>query len=90
MALQETKNPGRQSGATGCERRNISTANIAGASKKNNYQPALEFTTREAASVDYGIVTIRLHIKAGKLVRYTVDKEQSFLAGGISKAPLKT
>jgi hypothetical protein len=46
-------------------------------------------TTCEAASVYYGIVTLRLHIDAGKLVRYNVDKEQSFLAG-VSKAPIRT
>jgi hypothetical protein len=57
--------------------------------EKNNYQSALQFTTCEAASVDYGIVTLRLHIEAGRLVRYTVAKEQSFLAGGNSKASIK-
>jgi hypothetical protein len=68
----------------------MSTENIAGKSEKNNYQPALDFTAHEAALVDYGIVTLRLHIEAGRLVRYTVDREQSFLAGGTSKAPIKT
>jgi hypothetical protein len=84
------KNPGGRSGAAGYEQRNTSTEKIAGESEKNNYQTALEFTASEAASVDYGIVTLRLHLEAGNLVRYTVDKEQSFLAGGTSKAPIKT
>jgi hypothetical protein len=83
------KNPGGRSGVAGCEQCNASTGNIAGKVEKNNYQPALEFTTREAASVDYGIVTLRLHIEAGRLVRYTVDKEQSFLAGETGKAQIK-
>jgi hypothetical protein len=83
------KGPG-WSGASGYEQCNVSTENIAGKFGKNNYQPAFEFTAREAVSVEYGIVTLRLHIEAGALMRYTVTKEQSFLAGGTSKAPIKT
>jgi hypothetical protein len=83
------KSPG-WSGASGYEQYNASTENIAGKFGKNNYQPAFEFTSHEAASVEYGIVALRLHIEAGRLVRYTVTKEQSFLAGGTSKAPVRT
>jgi hypothetical protein len=79
------KNPGGRSGEVCCEQHTI-----ADPAKKNNCQSAMQFTVCEAASVDYGIVTLRLHIEAGRLVRYTVTKEQSFLAGGISKAPIKT
>jgi hypothetical protein len=84
------KDPGLRSGATDYGRHNTSTENIAGKSEKNNYRLALEFTAREAASVNYGIVTLRLHIEAGRLVRYTVDREQSFLVGGTSKVSIKT
>jgi hypothetical protein len=84
------KNPGGRPGATAYAQHNTSTENITGELGKSNYQAALAFTAREAASVDYGIVTLKLHVEAGTLVRYTVGKEQSFLAGGIrNAAPVK-
>jgi hypothetical protein len=90
MPPRETKNPGGYSGATGYEQRNASTANISEPAEKSNYQSALQFTSQEAAAVDYGVVTLRLHVEGGRLTRYTVNTERSFLAGGISKAPIKT
>jgi hypothetical protein len=37
---------------------------------------------QELAGIVHGKVTIDLHIRDGKLTRYTVAKEQSFLAAG--------
>ncbi|GHT83330.1 hypothetical protein FACS1894137_04160 [Spirochaetia bacterium] len=76
MIPQRTNNPHPAAG------RNGSIAKISQTAEKGNYQKAIDLTTSEAAGIDYGIVHLRLHIEGGKLTRYTVNTERSFLAGG--------
>ncbi|GHT80058.1 hypothetical protein FACS1894130_10540 [Spirochaetia bacterium] len=76
-------NPGRQPWeAVETNGNKAADSNIDQITEKSSYQKAVEFTASEAAAVDWGIVNLRLHIEGGKLTRYTVNTERSFLAGG--------
>jgi hypothetical protein len=81
MSPTKTKTPvGYYGGSTGKQKKAIVT--IPGTTDENNYQKAIDFVTSQAAYIDYGIITLRLHVESGKLTRYTVNTERSFLAGG--------
>ncbi|GHU62079.1 hypothetical protein FACS189445_4740 [Spirochaetia bacterium] len=84
MIPQRTNNPHPAAGRNGgmAKSSTSSIAKIPQTAEKSNCQKAIDLTTSEAAGIDYGIVHLRLHIEGGKLTRYTVNTERSFLAGG--------
>jgi hypothetical protein len=84
MMIPQKTNPGRQPWASvETNGKETSTSKIKQTVQKSNaFTAAVEFTASEAAAVDWGIVDLRLHIEGGKLTRYTVQTERSFLSGG--------
>jgi hypothetical protein len=82
MLPRKTKNPGGEAGAdTGKKAHNPTTANVTTFDNKSKYQKAFDRTLTKAALLNFGIVTLRFHIEDGRLVRYVIAAEESFLSG---------
>jgi hypothetical protein len=79
MMTAEKKSPGGGRGDREKEKFTIPVRSLAGFPANDKYAKIFQQFLSEAGSTEFGVVSLHFHLERGKLVRYKICAEKSFL-----------